>query len=109
MTEPSSPPVESLPKTALKEAIPLVEIEGQVAQAYELCRYWVDDDNLVYSATLNMTADAKQIILFRENVSGVESEAKRNRLSLATDSEPLIFLTKWKLSTFSVPSTDRRR
>ena len=43
-----------------------------MAQAYELCRYWLDDDNLVYSATLQMTIDGKQIILFREDISGVD-------------------------------------
>jgi len=54
MVRTSFPPVESLSETVVKEAIPLVEIEGYVAQVYELCRYWVDDDNLVYSATLHM-------------------------------------------------------
>jgi len=77
MLRTSSPPADSLPKTALKAALPLVEIEGYVAQAYELCRYWLDDDNLVYSATLNMTIDGNQIILFRENVSGVDLTVKR--------------------------------
>ena len=64
--------MESLSKTVVKEAMPLVEIEGHVAQAYELCRYWVEDDNLVYSPALNMTVGQKEILLFRENVSGVD-------------------------------------
>ena len=72
MVRTSFPPVESLSETTVQEAIPLVEIEGYVAQAYELNRYWVNDDNPVYSATLNMTVDGNQIILFRENISGVD-------------------------------------
>ncbi len=65
MPKTSLPPGESLSETVLKEAIPLVEMEGHVAQAYDLCRYWVDDDNLVYSAALNMTSGQKEILLFR--------------------------------------------
>ena len=64
--------VSTLGRVDVREAIPLVEIEGRVAQAYELSRYWLDDDNLVYSAPLHMTVDGKQIVLFRENVSGVD-------------------------------------
>ena len=72
MVRTSSPPVESLSETVVKEAIPLVEIEGYVAQAYELNRYWANDDNLVYSATLHMISFSPEVILFRENVSGVD-------------------------------------
>ena len=72
MLRTSSPPVDSLSKTVVQGAVPLVEVEGYVAQAYELCRYWIDDDNLVYSAALNMTSGQKEILLFRENISGVD-------------------------------------
>ncbi len=72
MTKASSPPVESLSETTVQDAIPLVEIEGYVAQAYELNRYWANDDNLVYSATLHMISFSPEVILFRENVSGVD-------------------------------------
>ena len=64
--------VSTLGEVDVRQAISLAELEGQVAQAYDLCRYWLDNDNLVYSATLYMTADAKQIKLFRENISGVD-------------------------------------
>jgi len=70
MPKTSLPPGESLSETKVQEAIPLVEIEGCVAQAYELNRYWVNDDNLVYSATLHMISFSPEVILFRENVSG---------------------------------------
>ena len=49
-----------------------MEIEGYVAQVYGLNRYWVVDDNLVYSATLHMISFSPEVILFRENVSRVD-------------------------------------
>ena len=41
------------------------------AQLHQLW-YWIDDDNLVYSAALKMTAGQKEMLLFRENISGVD-------------------------------------
>ena len=66
------PTLEYPEATSSRPTFSTVTMRGQAGHFNRLHSYWLDDDNLVYSATIELISGGITVLLLREGISDVE-------------------------------------